>query len=413
MTTVAIVGSKGIPACYGGFETLAENLVQQLRSEYSFIVYCSGPAYEEQPVEHLGARLRYLPLEANGMQSIPYDVISMLDARRRADIVLILGVSGCLFLPLIKMFSRKKFIAHLDGIDWRRSKWGVLARNFLKLSEWVAAHTADQLIADNKVIQQYIKERYGKDSFLVAYGGDHALVDLPQTNADSLSVLAMKKTQDWARPVEDVVPFERYAVLVCRIEPENNIHVILEAFSRAGSTPLVAIGNWDHSAYGQTLKEQYRDAESLCLLDPIYDQDRLFNLRSKADFYVHGHSAGGTNPALVEAMCLGLPVFAYDVPFNRATTHEAAKYFADAESLAAHINEISTESLDANGQAMRELAEQEYTWTAIAGRYASLFGGAAVEAISRELSSVAPREVPGSFVSQPGNNVLRQPEQID
>ncbi len=308
-----------------------------------------------------------------------------------------MGISGCLFLPLIKLFNRRQFIVHLDGIDWRRAKWGVFARNFLKLSEWVAAHSADQIIADNKVIQQYIKDRYGKDSFLVAYGGDNAVSDLPQRNRENLSVVALHKAAKWDAPVDPEVRFDRYAILVCRIEPENNIHTILEAFEHSARIPLVAIGNWSESEYGRALREQFSACGNIQLLDPIYETERLFSLRSNASLYVHGHSAGGTNPSLVEAMCLGLPVFAFDVPFNRATTLDEAVYFSTSEALADLLRDTDWAFLKSLGATMRKLGNQEYSWAQVSQRYAALF-----DAVSQQIDlAVIPGGAARESATQP------------
>ncbi len=371
MPKIAIIGSKGIPARYGGFETLAENLVKHLNKRCEFIVYCSARAYNRQPDHYLGAELKYLPLDANGVQSIPYDIWSMIHASRRADTMLILGVSGCIFLPLLKLFYRGKIMVNLDGMDWKRPKWGRLARAFLKFSEIVAARFADQLIADNDAIHDYIATVYGRDSFLVEYGGDNARSDLPEKTDASVSIVALHKSE----PDNDLVDtgFSAYAIAVCRIEPENNIHVILEAFAQADTLPLVFLGNWANSEYGRALRRRYRSNPNLLLLDPIFEPRKLFALRSNAALYVHGHSSGGTNPSLVESMSLGLPVVAFDVVFNRATTENKALYFDSTASLAETLRGLSNLDLRGNAAQMRELAKRRYSWATIAGKYATLF----------------------------------------
>lgn len=384
MTTIAIIGSKGIPARYGGFETLAENLVRHLGKDYDFIVYCSAAAYPERAPEFMGAELKYLPLDANGAQSIPYDIWSMIDASRRADVLLILGVSGCIFLPILRLFCRGKIVVNLDGMDWKRPKWGRFARSFLKISETVAARFADQLVADNDAIHDYIREYYGKDSHLVEYGGDNANSDLPRRSANGLSVVALHK-HDKATPAEgDIVDtgFDKYAIAVCRIEPENNIHIILEAFKRADTLPLVFLGNWNYSDYGRQLREQYGDEPKLLLLDPIFEKRKLFALRSNASLYIHGHSSGGTNPSLVESMSLGLPVMAFDVVFNRATTENQSLYFNDVDSLVAALRSLGGLDLPANATRMRELAKRRYSWATIVNKYTELFGLVADSAAS-------------------------------
>ena len=371
MPKIAIIGSKGIPARYGGFETLAENLVKHLNKRCEFIVYCSARAYNRKPDHYLDAELKYLPLDANGAQSIPYDIWSMIHASRRADLMLILGVSGCIFLPVLKLFYRGKVMVNLDGMDWKRPKWGRLARVFLKFSETVAARYADQLISDNDAIHDYIGTAYGRDSFLVEYGGDNARSDLPEKPQSSLSVVALHKN-DQGNDLIDT-GFDKYAIAVCRIEPENNIHIILEAFSQAGALPLVFLGNWSNSEYGRALRRRYRANPNLLLLDPIFEPRKLFALRSNAMLYVHGHSSGGTNPSLVESMSLGLPVIAFDVVFNRATTENQALFFDSTAGLTGILRQLDSLDLVTNAHNMQELANRRYSWGTIANKYGTLF----------------------------------------
>ena len=368
---VAIIGCKGIPARYGGFETLAENLVKRLGKKCQFVVYCSGRSYKRQPPTLMGAELKYLPLDANGVQSIPYDIWSMIHASRKADILLILGVSGCVFLPLLKLFCKGKIYVNLDGMDWQRPKWGKFARAFLKFSETIAAKFADQLIADNDAIHDYIWKYYGKDSFLVEYGGDNAQSELPEKSDSEISVVSIHKHHSDQGLIN--TGFDKYAIAVCRIEPENHIHVILEAFAQANTLPLVFLGNWSNNEYGKDLRRRYRSNPNLLLLDSVFEPRKLFALRSNAELYVHGHSSGGTNPSLVESMSLGLPVMAYDVVFNRATTENMAIYFDSTASLVGMLRDLGNLDLAANSLRMKELAKRRYSWAAIADKYAKLF----------------------------------------
>jgi glycosyltransferase involved in cell wall biosynthesis len=371
---VAIIGSQGIPAQYGGFEVLTENLVKHLNKQYKFIVYCSGQAYKDRKSSYMGAQLEYIPLKANGSQSIIYDLWSMVRASRQADILLVLGVSGCIFLPLIKLFSSKKIIVNLDGVDWRRAKWNWLARNFLRASEWVAAKSADQLIADNAAIKDYIYKTYKKDSFLIEYGGDNAIIELPVSDENKdLAVISVHKSDPRTESQLIDIPFERYAFTVCRIEPENNIHMILEAFAESDILPIIIVGNWDASKYGQSLKQKYKDNANIKLLDPIWDSMQLFTLRSNAALHIHGHSVGGTNPSLVEAMSIGLPVLAFDVVFNRETTLNEALYFSGKDELLTKIRELDTVDLSQLASRMKDIAERRYTWKVISDKYSRLF----------------------------------------
>jgi len=376
VTVVAIIGSQGIPARYGGFEVLAENLAKHLASRHQLIVYCSSNAYKEKKSTFMGAQLEYLPLDANGAQSIFYDFWSMLKADRKADILLILGVSGCIFLPLIKLFSKKTYIVNLDGVDWRRPKWNWLARTFLRVSELAAAKYADILIADNTAIQDYIYTSYKKPSTLVEYGGDNAIIDLPVSNNDNIDVVAVKKSTGGPASELIDVDFDRYAFGVCRIEPENNIHTILEAFAETDAIPLVMVGNWSSSEYGRSLREKFGHLANIQLVNPVWESLPLFALRSNATLYVHGHTVGGTNPSLVEAMCLGLPVFAFDVAFNRATTLNQAHYFCDKDDLIHKLSNLNDAELARLSVKMRHIGEEKYTWKVIAEKYSDLFESA-------------------------------------
>ena len=159
-----------------------------------------------------------------------------------------------------------------------------------------------------------------------------------------------------------------YFISICRIEPENNCHITLEAFAQS-DRKLIFIGNWNHSEYSRTLKEQYgKEYKNIVLLDSIYDIETLYILRRNARMYIHGHSAGGTNPSLVEAMFTGKPILAYDVVYNRETTFHRAYYFSNAESL----RELM-EREDLDGAIMKELALENYTWKRIAKQYESLY----------------------------------------
>jgi glycosyltransferase involved in cell wall biosynthesis len=270
------------------------------------------------------------------------------------DVILILGVSGCIFLPLLKLFSRKKIVVNIDGLEHRRDKWGKAARWFLRFSESIAVRWADVVVADNKGIQDYVTETYGKKSELIAYGGDHVVRDMSDNQQNEILTKYGLKKGD-------------YAISVCRIEPENNCHVSLEAFSKTDKN-FVFIGNWNRSEYGKNLKEKYSAYKNIKILDPIYELDTFYALRSNAGYYIHGHSAGGTNPSLVEAMFFACPIIAYDVVYNRETTNNKAYYFSKSDDIIALLDNVAMD-----GAVMKVIAEEQYTWRTIAKQYEALF----------------------------------------
>lgn len=356
---IAIIGTVGVPANYGGFETLAENLVRYHDATHindTLTVYCSSKSYAARTPAYLSAHLTYLPLNANGVQSIPYDIWSLLSAVwNRHDVILLLGVSGAIVLPLVRIFSSARIVTNIDGIEWRREKWQGIAGKFLHFSEKMAVRFSHEVISDNDAIAEYVKNAYGLDSHVIAYGGDHAIA------VESVSV-------------DELGLPNSYAFSVCRIEPENNVHIILDAFSRIPSHALVLVGNWGYSVYGHALKEQYGSFSNLFLLDPIYDLAKLKSLRSSASFVIHGHSAGGTNPSLVEAMHFGKPVIAFDCNYNRSTTEGKAFFFKCGEDLIQLMDAMDAGKACSVGGDMFEIAVRKYTWNIVAQQYFALLG---------------------------------------
>jgi glycosyltransferase involved in cell wall biosynthesis len=169
-----------------------------------------------------------------------------------------------------------------------------------------------------------------------------------------------------------------YAVSVCRIEPENNIHLILEAFFRQNQIPLIIVGNWKNSMYGLHLLSQYEPSPGIYFSDPIYEPSKINVLRSNAALYVHGHSAGGTNPSLVEAMFFGLPIFAFDCIYNRYTTENQCVYWSTVDELYHHIIQQEQSDLIDVGKRMKTIAEYRYRWNAIVKKYENLYPHPAV-----------------------------------
>lgn len=358
---VAIIGTVGVPANYGGFETLVEQLVRHNDSEnLQYAVYCSRKAYVEERWTYHGARLEYVGLNANGVQSILYDIVSLIRASRKSDAVLVLGVSGCAFLPIFRLFSKRRLIINIDGLEHRRDKWSKWARRFLKFSEKQAVKYGDVIVTDNKGITDYVRDEYGRESELIAYGGDHVMMDV---GAESRDIL-----KDYGLDGVD------YSLAICRIEPENNVHTILEAFSRMPERRLVFVGNWNRSEYGKELKEKYGKCGNIRLQQAVYDLKELQVLRSNCKAYLHGHSAGGTNPSLVEAMFFGKPILAYDCVYNRESTENEALYFKNSDDLIGLLGQVGQCDVEGVGRKMLEIADKRYRWERIVEQYEGLYG---------------------------------------
>lgn len=348
---VSIVGIVGIPATYGGFETLVENLTRARAQHIDYTVFCSVFGDQPRCKTHNNARLVNIPLKANGPQSIVYDIVCLIYCIfSRPDVTLILGVSGCLFLPFYRLFSKSKVIVNIDGMEWKRSKWKRLAKYFLKCSEWSAVRFANTVISDNEAIREYVENEYGLESFCIAYGGDHVICEQSQ-------------------PISEE---GNYFFSVGRVEPENNIDIILSAFSKS-KYKIKFVGNWSVNSYGSRLKEKYSLFENLELIEPIYDLNELYRLRENCIGYIHGHSAGGSNPSLIEAMHFSKPIFAFDCVFNRFTTENSALFFTDSESLICLLRASDDNLKNEVATKMRSIAERKYRWKTIAESYEQLF----------------------------------------
>lgn len=361
---LAIIGTVGLPAKYGGFETLADHLVNHLTKDHDITVYCSKKKYakDERIKEYKGAKLKYINLDANGIQSIPYDTLSILHALFTSDVLLVLGVAGAWILPFIRFFTNKKIIISIDGIEWKRDKWSLPAKLYLRWAEKMAVRYSHIDISDNESIQDYTALRYGTVSRVIEYGADHTMKVMP-TGMDYKEYPFL--TGD-------------YAFKVCRIEPENNVHVVLETFKKVSHRKLVMVGNWEASEYGRKLKNKYNKVSNILLFDPIYDQRSIDLLRSNATVYIHGHSAGGTNPSLVEAMYLGLPILAYGVSYNRTTTEDKAIYFKTEDELTGQILDLNKKQLKPIGQNMKSIAQRRYRWDLVTDKYRSIIAEALV-----------------------------------
>ena len=355
MKRVTIAGTQGVPAKYGGFETLAENIIgDNCSRDISYTVFCSSKEISPQRPYYKRAKLKYIPIKANGAMSVIYDIICMLRSAYGYDVILLLGISGGLFLPFFRLFYRKRIIINIDGMEYRRNKWNKFAQHYLFLSEKAAVKYADIIIADNHRIQEYVWETYRKHAVLIPYGGDNAL-----------RTVSAQQEEDILNKY-NLVP-GKYSLTICRIVPENNIHMLLKAFSETNE-PYVFVGNWDRSHYGRTLKKKYSRYSHITILDPLYNLDALYVLRKHTKHYIHGHSAGGTNPSLVEAMACQCNIIAFDAIYNKQTTENKATYFHTA----AELKEIIQNKVD-NSQEMKEISDRKYMWTSIARQYENLY----------------------------------------
>lgn len=343
---VAVAGIIGVAKGYGGFETLAQNLIGE--DSPITTVYCSSQYFSDKPRAYGGAEMVYLPVRSKGAAKILHTSWAIFHAGiTKKTAVLLLGVSGGLVLPITKLFfSNLKIVTNIDGLEWQRGKWSSIVRKLLEVLEVLSCRYSDVVITDNPVLTKYVYQRYGISATEIAYGGEQSLA---------------------GRETAGERGADLNAFALCRIVPENNVELILEAFSKT-KTLLTFVGNWDDSKYGKDLKVRFENYAHITLLDPIFCKDQLYELRSRAHIYVHGHSVGGTNPSLVEMMHFGIEVMAFDCEYNRATLNGYGRYFSTADALVSLVEEYKKVPFN-DGPKIKNVANENYIWSIVREKY--------------------------------------------
>lgn len=358
-----VIGIVGVPGTYGGFETLADYLLDSKRIRATgAIVYCEREIYAAQGSEYKGAKLVPLRWKANGWQSVLYDLSALWRASQIGGTLLILGTSATFAIPVLRvLFPQSIYIVNMAGLEWSRSKWGPFARWFLKFNERIAAKYSHSFITDNQGLRDYIAAEYGRDSVLIPYGGDQLVSSGVDENVYH----------------EFPIPNE-FDFAMSRAQIDNNMEMILDASVSAGSN-LVFVSNWNSTSYGKEMLEKYGNYQNITMIGPIYDVEKIKALHLRTRFYIHGHSAGGTNPVLVESMWAGLPILSYDVSFNRHTTDNGAYYFKTAEQLEKLMDTLDDNSRFESASKLFDAANKQYKWEHILNAYeAIIFDGETV-----------------------------------
>jgi glycosyltransferase involved in cell wall biosynthesis len=356
------LGARGIPASYGGFETFAEQLsIRLVERGHEVTVYAETSESSVEDTFYQGVRVRHKRRPRWGAASVlAYDCACLWDARRGYDLVYMLGYGAAWACWWPRVFGVPVWI-NVDGLEWARSKWGRAARIYLRCMEWVASRVATRLIADAEAIAQRFRETYpkGAPSSFIAYGAE--LVQDRDVDPSVLSAWGLKP--------------RRYMLVVARPEPENHILEIVQGYEmHGGDWPLVVVGDVSGAtAYQQLLRQHASDR--VRFVGGIYDTGQLASLRVHAACYLHGHSVGGTNPSLLEALACGNWVIAHDNPFNREVARDAADYFATPEQLARSLDLLVDQSdamLPQRSQRARDIVAEHYTWDSIADAYEAL-----------------------------------------
>ncbi len=374
--TVRILGTHGIPAAYGGFETAAENVARCLVAKgWRAIVYCQvsgrGPIVED---EWHGIERITIPVDRDGwLGTSAFDWKSIRHALPSRDLCLTFGYNTAVF-NIAQRLRGIPNVINMDGIEWSRARWGIAKQSILYVNERIACWVGDRLIADHPEIERYLRRKARASKIVtITYGAD-AVIDAPTEPVTT-------------RGLEP----GRYLTLVCRPIPENSILELVTAFSsRPRGVRLVVVGDYDpeHDDYHRAVVDAAGDEVEFP--GAVYEPDELQALRFHSLGYLHGHTVGGTNPSLVEAMAAGNAVVAHDNPYNRWVAGDGALYFRDVPEA---DRRITTLLEDANaraslGTSARTRHAAEFTWEHIAGQYEELLvtalraRGRAVEQVS-------------------------------
>ncbi|MBC7723896.1 MAG: DUF1972 domain-containing protein [Burkholderiaceae bacterium] len=355
-----MIGTRGVPAAYGGFETAVEEIGQRLvRDGHNVIVYCRSTGGPE-PRTHLGMKLVYLPaFHSRAIETLSHTFLSVLHllVHRHPDMAFVFNAANSPFLPLLRLANVPTAV-HVDGLEWKRGKWGRVGRTYYRIAERLAVWWADSLIADAQGIADYYRSEFDVDTELLTYGAQ--ITEHPAS--DRLHELGLEAG--------------RFHLVVARFEPENHVDVIVDGYTAsAGTLPLVVVGSAPYSAdYTNRIAAVAERDDRIRMLGGVWDQGLLDQLYGNALTYLHGHSVGGTNPSLLRAMGAGAAVVAWDVNFNREVVGNDGGYFTAPSAVAAAIEhaESAPEAHAAAGARLRERAASRYDWDEVAGGYESL-----------------------------------------
>lgn len=361
MTTrhIRILGTRGVPAAHGGFETFAEHLALYLvRHGWQVTVYCqeegAGPVFEDT---WQGVRRVRMPVAIQGAAgTIVFDWKSTLHATGEKGLVLTLGYNTAVFCVLYRLRGLTNVI-NMDGVEWRRQKWGALAKIWFWLNDWAGCWLGNHLVADHPEIKKHLSSRVASRKItMIPYGADR----VESADVGLITPVGLKPGS--------------YAILIARAEPENSILEVVQAWSKKSrGCKLLVLGKYHpEHAYQRAVKAAASD--EVIFPGAIYDKTVVQALRFHARLYVHGHQVGGTNPSLVEALGAGNAVLAHDNPYNRWVAGEGGVYFVGVDGCEEQIDLLlKNPTLITRLQiASRARHAAEFTWDKVLGNYEML-----------------------------------------
>jgi rhamnosyltransferase len=359
---VLLLGSRGIPARYGGFETLVEALAFQLPKERMAItVFCESSLRKFRP-EKSEVRLVYFPVfdKLRIISEVFFDIVGLIwSTLAPVEVTILFGYSAGLFCVLPRMFG-KTVLVNVDGLEWKRSKFSGFVRATLRLLESMTARAASMIVCDSRTIQNYYERRYNVSAEYIPNPAPSPN-DITPVHPGSLDFKE-----------------DSYYLVVARLEPENHVDMIIDGFVDSQTRKkLIIVGPLTNARYVSRLLELR--TPPVLFLGGIFDRARLNALRIRCFAYIHGHEVGGTNPSLLEAMACGNAVLAYDVPFNREVARDSGLYFRTRSELAGKMRLLEENALlreNSRAKAKR-IAQMDYASSLVASAYARLIENSA------------------------------------
>jgi len=355
---IAILGTRGVPNHYGGFEQFAEFFSVYL-AKNGHEVYCYNShdhPYQEKDFHGVHIIHKYDPEYKLGtFGQFIYDYNCIMDSRKRNfDIILQLGyTSNSIWYFLLP--KKSIIITNMDGLEWKRTKYSKPVQQFLKFAERLAAIKSDFLVSDSLGIQKFLKSKYKKDSTYIAYGA----YPFSNHNQEILKEYDVEKGA--------------YNMIMARFEPENNLDMVLEGIAtNEDKTPILVIGK-HQTKYGEYLKNKFKQHSNIRFIGGLYNLEHLNNLRYFSNLYFHGHSVGGTNPSLLEAMASGALVIAHNNDFNKGILKDNAYYFSNPAEVKNILNTIKKNDNLQLVQNNFDAIVNEFNWEKINGEYLQLF----------------------------------------
>jgi len=359
---IALVGTRGVPARYGGFETCIEEVGRRLAAAgHTVVVYCRRADGDRDPLpdEYLGMQLVHLPAaRLRAAETLTHAAASVAHLMLHpVDAVVLFNAANSPLLPALRA-RRLPVATHVDGLEWKRAKWGPTGKRYYRAAEMLAVRWSDALIADAAGIRDYYDEEFGAPTELIVYGAPIVTADRPE--------LLEKIDQVQLTP-------GGYHLLVTRFEPENHVAEAVEGYvSSEAKLPLVVIGSSPY-ADDYTARVHSLGDERVHFLGAIWDQDLLDQIYACSLTYQHGHSVGGTNPSLLRAIGAGTATNAFDVSFNREVVGPSGRFWSTPSELA-ELFELAESDPEGTAERAQQALERVafYNWDHVASDYESL-----------------------------------------